>query len=262
MTNCQRTSFLVGRLASDSHRKKNAPDRHGKESAILALMMHLAVLPPVVANAKFDYFDIVAIVWLIIGLLRGRKRGMSQELLPTFQWLGILAAGGLLYGSFGPWIKHNTYFSVLWSNIAAYVLIAAGVHLIYVCLKRLLAARLGEKDLFGRGEFYLGAIAGGVRFTCILLVLMALMNSRVATDEELAKTKKFQKDNFSDVSFPTYGEFQHDVLFRSFSGNWVHSNLNSVLIATVKPELLTKPEPVLGKSTNMIASAASQPAKK
>jgi uncharacterized membrane protein required for colicin V production len=183
--------------------------------------------------AKFNYFDIIALVWLFIGLLRGRKRGLSQELLPTFQWLGIVLAGGMFYWSVSPVIHQYAQFGTLWSNITAYVLIALGVHLIYLWFKQMLAAKLVEKDPFGRAEFYLGMMAGVVRFACMLLVAMALMNSHVETAAELAQTEKFQEAWFSDIRFPTYGEFQQEVLFKSFTGNLVESNLKSVLIASV-----------------------------
>jgi len=212
---------------------------------------------------KFDYFDIFAIGWLIIGLFWGRKRGMSQEFLPLIQWLGIVTVAGLLYEPFGSFIHHHTFFSALWSYITAYLLIATGIHLIYFCLKQVLGPKLGEKNLFGTSEFYLGMTAGAMRFGCMLLAGMALMNARIVSEAELAKTEKFQKENFSDVRFPTYGGFQQDVLFKSFLGTWTRSNLKTVLIASVAPA--AKPQVQLGapkKNTNMIAAVPTPPAKK
>jgi hypothetical protein len=125
-------------------------------------------------------------------------------------------------------------FSTLWSNITAYILIALGVRLIYMWFKQMLAAKLVEKDPFGRAEFYLGMMAGVVRFRLHAPGrLLALMNSHVITAAELAQTKKFQKSWFSDIRFPTYGEFQQDVLFKSFTGNLVEANLKPHLIASV-----------------------------
>jgi len=219
---------------------------------VLLSMMHVAVLPPIMANAKFNYFDIVAVIWLIIGLFWGRKKGLSQELLPLLQWIGIVAAGGLLYRSLSPLIRQNTQFTELWSNIAAYLIIAAGVHLLYLWFKQMLAARLVEKDPFGRAEFYLGMTAGVARFGCMLLVAMSLMNSRVETAAELASTERFQKDNFSDIRFPTYGELQQDVLFKSFSGTWVQSKLKSVLIASVNASPPPTSETIAQKSNRII----------
>jgi uncharacterized membrane protein required for colicin V production len=215
--------------------------------------MNLAVLPAVVTNAKFDYFDIVAVIWLIIGLLRGRKRGMSQELLPLLQWVGIVIAAGLLYESFGQIIHQHTFFSALWSYVTAYLLVAAGVHLVYLWFKQMFAVKLVEGNFFGRAEFYLGMSAGAVRYACMLLAVVALMNSRVATDGELAKTEKFQKENFSDVRFPTYGGLQRDVLVKSFSGNWIRSNLKSVMIASVTNAPTVQLETNAPKTNNMIA---------
>jgi uncharacterized membrane protein required for colicin V production len=209
---------------------------------------------------KFDYFDIFAVGWLIIGLFWGRKRGMSLELLPLMQWLGIICFAGLLYQPFGDVIHHHTFFNVLWSDVTAYLIIASGVHLLYFWAKQLVGPKLVEKNLFGRAEFYLGMTAGAMRFGCVLVMMMALMNSRITTDAELAKTEKFQKENFSDVRFPTYGGIQRDVLFKSASGRWVRSNLTSVLIASVplpkKPAVETSAPkntnaPV---ATNMIAA--------
>ena len=54
---------------------------------------------------KYDYFDAFVVVWLIIGLLWGRKRGMSQELLPTLQWIGIVVIAGIFYRSLSPLVR-------------------------------------------------------------------------------------------------------------------------------------------------------------
>jgi uncharacterized membrane protein required for colicin V production len=224
--------------------------------------MILAELPTVLTNARFDYFDIVAVLWLIIGLLRGRKRGMSQELLPLLQWVGIVIAAGLLYESFGQFIHHHTFFSALWSYVTAYLLVAAGVHLIYFWFKQMLAVKLVEKNFFGRSEFYLGMAAGALRYACMLLAGVALMNSRIATDDEMAKSEKFQKENFSDVRFPTYGGLQRDVLVKSFSGNWIRSNLKSVMIASVTNATSVQLETNAPKNTNMIAIVPSPTGKK
>jgi len=225
-------------------------------------MMFVAVLPPVVVNAKFDYFDIVALTWLIIGLWWGRKKGMSQEFLPVLQWLGIVAAGGLLYGPFSLVIHQCVQFGKLWSNITAYLLIALGVHLVYLWLKRLLAEKLVKKDLFGRSEYYLGMIAGFVQFACMLLVGMALMNSRVATAAELAESEKFQAAWFSDIRFPTYGEFQHDVLINSCTGNWVETNLKTVLIVSDNSAPSPKSDTIAQKSNKIIDDILTQTGKK
>jgi len=229
---------------------------------MLLCMMLVAALPPVLNKAIFNYFDIVALLWLIIGLFRVRARGISQELLPLLQWLGIVTAGGLLYWSFSPLVRQNTQFSEVWSNVIAYLLIAAGVHLIYLWFKQMFAEKLMEEDLFGRGEFYLGMIAGIVRFACMMLFVMALMNSRVESAAERAKTEKFQRDWFSDIRFPTYGEFQQDVLFKSYVGNLVESHLKPILIATVNVAPAKKSETIAQKNNKMIDDILGQPGKK
>jgi uncharacterized membrane protein required for colicin V production len=225
-------------------------------------MMLSAVLPHVVKNAKFDYFDIIALCWLMIGMWWGRKRGMSQEVLPLLQWLGILAAGGLLYAPFGLAIHNSIRFSILWADITAYLLIAMGVHLLYLWARRMLAEKLSKKDLFGHGEFYLGMAAGCVRFGCMLLVCLSLMNSHVATQADLAQNEKFQATWFSDIRFPTYGEFQQDVLINSFTGSWVESNLRTVLIATTTPSPAPKLDTIAQRSNKLVDEILSQNGKK
>jgi uncharacterized membrane protein required for colicin V production len=224
-------------------------------------MMLGAVLPPVVNGGKFNYFDFLAVVWLIIGLFRGRKRGMSQELLPLFQWVGIVIAGGLFYLPFSSLIRQYTQFGALWSVLVAYLLIALAVHLLYLWFKQMFGEKLSQKDMFGRSEFYLGMMAGVARFACILLVALALLNSRVATPAELAKTEKFQKDNFSDIRFPTFGQFQQDVLVKSFSGDWIQHHLQPVLIASVNEGPKPKSETIAQKSNQMIDEILSKPGK-
>jgi hypothetical protein len=87
--------------------------------------------------------------------------------------------------------------------------------------------------MFGRAEYYFGMAAGAIRFACMLVCLIALMNARIVSAEEMARTEKLQAKNFEGIRFPTYGHIQHAVLFESLSGRTVKANLSPLLIASV-----------------------------
>jgi uncharacterized membrane protein required for colicin V production len=199
--------------------------------------MHINAILPTLSGLPVNYVDILVVAWLIIGLFYGRKRGMTQELLPTLQWLAIVIVAGLYYKPLALMIRQQCHFEPLWSNIFAYILIAFGIHLVYLWIKQMLHQRLIGTDMFGRGEYYLGMLSGMVHFGCMFILLCALMNSRIITRAELAKTEKLQGDAFSDIRFPTYGSVQQAVLFQSLTGSLIETNLNNMLIATVPVKL-------------------------
>ncbi|HEX4119557.1 MAG TPA: CvpA family protein [Verrucomicrobiae bacterium] len=193
----------------------------------------MVALPAVFSRTNFNYVDILVVVWLVAGLIHGRRSGMTQQLLPMLQWVAIVIVAGLFYQPFSLIIKQYAQFDQLWSSILAYLMIGFGVHLVYLWTKHLIQQKLVGSDLFGRAEYYFGMIAGMVAFACMLIVACALMNSRIYTRAELASDEKAQSDAFSDIRFPTFGSIQQEVLFQSYSGCLIRTNLHSVLIASV-----------------------------
>jgi len=64
----------------------------------------------------------------------------------------------------------------------------------------------------------------------VLLVILALMHAKNITSEQLAKQAKMQKDNFGDISFPTFGSMRHDIFYGSLSGKFIVRHLSDQLI--------------------------------
>ena len=195
--------------------------------------MFMLMLPAINGKA-FNYIDGVFAVWLVVGVILGRRRGMTKELLPTLKWLGVVLLAGLFYLPASGFIFKNANgaFSLLTSKISAYVAIALGVNLIFLSVKQAIGEKLTGSDYFGRAEYYLGMISGFIHAACIIIVMIALMNARVYSDAELAEEIKIQKKNFEDIRFPTYISVQHAILKESFSGKLIKGNLYSVLIAS------------------------------
>jgi uncharacterized membrane protein required for colicin V production len=223
--------------------------------------MQKVALPPASSQLSLNYIDLILVLWLIYGLYRGRKRGMSQELLPMIQWLAIVVAAGLFYKPFSKVILQNAHFELLWSNVLAYVLIGFGVHLVYLWIKYAIGDKLVGSDLFGRGEYYMGMMAGMVRFACMWVALCALLNSRVITKAEMAKTEKAQSEAFSDIRFPTYGSIQHAILFESVSGKFIETKLDSFMIASVAPKAEQKGETLAHRKERLIDEVIGGPKK-
>jgi uncharacterized membrane protein required for colicin V production len=182
------------------------------------------------AHLSFNYFDILVVVWLLIGVLRGRKRGMSQELLPLTKWITLIIIAGLCYRFPAGLMQSYLGFSPVPANVTSYLLIAVIIQLIFSAIKNAIGEKIVGGDLFGRGEYYLGMIAGPLRFACMVIFLLSLLHARIVSKEELAETEKMQKQNFEDIRFPTYGSIQQAWLVTSLTGRNVQTYMPTLLI--------------------------------
>jgi uncharacterized membrane protein required for colicin V production len=191
-------------------------------------------------NLTFSYIDGFVLIWLIVGLLRGRKRGMTQEFLPCFKWLGIVLLGGYFNQPLAALIRQyaGAAYDVQWSCISAYALIALAVSLLFALFKHLLGDKLTGSDVFGRYEYYLGILAGLIRYACMLLAVLAIMHSRIITKAETDAIDAQMKKNLEDIHPPqyAYGCFEQAIFFQSFSGKFVQADLSGLLLPTVLPK--------------------------
>jgi len=183
----------------------------------------------------FNWFDFVVVIVLGAGLFRGRQRGMSEELLTVLQWLVIVVGAALFYRPLGTMAASNSEITLFVAYVGAYVLSVLGIKFLFGWLRRMVGEKVVGSDLFGGAEFYLGMLAGSVRFGCVLLVILALLHARETTKEQLAKQAKMQKDNFGDISFPTFGSVQHDIFYGSISGRFTRKHLSDQLIEPTVP---------------------------
>ncbi|MHB8520363.1 MAG: CvpA family protein [Limisphaerales bacterium] len=194
---------------------------------------------------QVSWFDLVTLAVIIVGVVRGRKRGMSEELLDVFQWLVIIVAGARLYKPLGDFILLTIHVSPAYVYIVVYLTIAALIKGLFALIKRSVGEKLVGSDVFGRLEYYLGMGAGAVRFACMLLLVLAVLNARYVNPEELRRAAKRQQENFGSISFPTIDSIQYDVFHQSLTGVFVKNHLHDELIesgeaAAPRPEGIIK----------------------
>jgi uncharacterized membrane protein required for colicin V production len=187
-------------------------------------------------NLDFNYVDIIIVALLIVGIFRGRKRGMSEELLTFLQWIIIVFGGAVVYGPGGKLLASFAPFSLLTCNITVYVLFAVFIKLFFSQIQKAVGEKLVGSNFFGNSEYYLGMMAGMIRFACVMLSIMAVLNARLITDRERAATARMQSKNFEGISFPTFGSIQQSVLFQSFTGRQVKEHLSFALIESTTAE--------------------------
>ncbi len=182
----------------------------------------------------FNWFDFVLVVVLVVGVFRGRKHGMSEELLPLLKWLAILFVCAFTYEPVGKLMAGS--FTPLSCYVIAYIgvglLVAAG----FAGLKRALGGKLLGSDVFGGAEYYLGMGSGLVRVACMLLAALALLSARYFSPAEVEAMEKFQNDVYGSNFFPTLHTAQSMVFERSLVGPLIKNNLSFLLIKPTEPE--------------------------
>jgi uncharacterized membrane protein required for colicin V production len=197
-------------------------------------------------NLPVNWFDGVVVGMLIIGLFRGRKHGMSKEVLLLLKWVSLVVVCGLWYQTAAQLLVNTAALSRLASCIFGYLLLAFVIFLLFMILKRLLVYRVAQNNLFGSGEYYLGMLSGMIRFACMLLAVLALLNAPFYTAADIKKHDAYVKRWFggglySGDYFPSLQTIQEQVFTKSFTGPYIKDYLGPLLIETVPPPK-AKPE--------------------
>ena len=198
-------------------------------------------------NLPVNWFDGVVAGMLIIGLFRGRKHGMSKEVLPLLKWVSLVVVCGLWYQTAAQLLVNTAALSRRASCIFGYLLLAFVIFLVFSVLRWLLVYRLAGNNLFGSGEYYLGMLSGMIRFACMLLAGLALLNAPFYTAADITKHDAYVKRWFggglySGDYFPSMHTIQEQVFTKSFTGPYIKDYLGPLLIETAPPPA-AKPEP-------------------
>jgi len=182
-------------------------------------------------NAVYvSWVDLFVFIILMVGIRRGQKRGFSEELLDVAKWVTVLVVAGFGYELLGDLIASSALFSLLYSYLAAYLLLTLAVVLLFSAIRRGVGDKLIESDAFGSGEYPLGMLAGGFRYATILVVLMSLLNARHFTAAERSARTNYHEANFGKVFFPSMADLQVEVFGRSYAGMFTRDFLYPVLI--------------------------------
>ena len=107
---------------------------------------------------------------------------------------------------------------------------------IFALLKNQLGGKLVGSDIFGRSEYYLGMGSGFVRFGCMTVAALALLNATYISPAQVHAMERFQNDMYGSNYFPTLHTAQAVVFENSLTGGWIRDHLGFLLIKPTAPE--------------------------
>jgi uncharacterized membrane protein required for colicin V production len=188
-------------------------------------------------SLPFNAFDLLLVVILGAGIYTGRKEGMSGGLIPLLRWLCIVFICAAAYEPLGRlFYQSSSIFSTLTCYLLAYVGSALIIVATFIGIKRALGGKLLGSDVFGSTEYYFGMGSGLVRFTCIILAFLALLNARLYSSAEIKAREKYVNDVYGKDYFPGLQVLQSTVFEKSLTGPWIKENLSFLLIKPTAPE--------------------------
>jgi len=201
-------------------------------------------------NLPVGWFDLALVVILVFGLFRGRKNGMTKEVIPLFQWISIVVVAGLVYEIVGDEIINLSGWEKLPAYLTAYLALTLVVWIIFTMIKKPLMPRLTGSNFFGHSEYYLGMISGLIRYACILLFALALLNAPFYSLADIRAHQAYVarwygggEKGYSGDYFPTIQGIQQSVFENSFTGSFIKKYLDPILINTGSPADQGKPAP-------------------
>jgi uncharacterized membrane protein required for colicin V production len=179
----------------------------------------------------FSWVDLITVLVLVIGFVRGRKRGLSEEFLDVLQWGVIVTLSILFYRPVGDFMNQQRLVSQAMSYVFSILTIALVVKMIFSLFKRQLGQKIIDGDVFGRFEYYLGMLAGMVRWSCMYFLVLSMLHAPHYTKEYRVAKAKSDDYNWGTSIFPSVMSIQEEVFTRSLTGRNAEKYLASVLIA-------------------------------
>ncbi|KAF0180627.1 MAG: Colicin V production protein [Limisphaerales bacterium] len=191
------------------------------------------------AGPSAGLFDVLLIIAIGLGCWRGKKRGISEELLDFLQWLVIIVAAGFLYAMVGDLLV-QAKLPRLWANIGGYIAVMIVVSIIFGLIKKSVGNKMVESDFFGGWEYRLGMVAGAIRYLCIWIVVLAMLSARYFDAATVEAQRKLQEKEVGIVLIPSWGMLNRMAFYDSFTGPYIRQYLAHQLM---QPVGLVKPPP-------------------
>ena len=193
-----------------------------------------------------SWFDALLVIVLGFGLWRGRRNGMTKEVMPMLQWLALVLACGYGYVLVAPTFTNTMGTGELVSDLLGYLTVALVVFLVFAMLKRIFVPLLTGSNFFGSAEYYLGMFSGMVRFACLLVIGLALLNAPVYSQAEIKAHNDYMKRWFGGGMydgnyFPDVHTVQESIFKKSIVGPYLKDYLGPVLIETTAPAVAKPP---------------------
>ena len=199
-------------------------------------------------NLSLNWFDVALLLVLAFGFWRGRKRGMSREALPTGFWLVAVIGAGFGYQPLADIVVATGYIKSLFGTsvnehtmacVVSYLAIVLVAFLIYSMLAKVFREKVAGSNAFGSGEYYFGIIAGVIRYACITLFFLALLNAPYYSAADIAAQKAYNNrwygggvKDYSGDFIPSVAEVQAGIFKSSISGQAIQNYLGALLIQT------------------------------
>jgi uncharacterized membrane protein required for colicin V production len=191
-------------------------------------------------KVPFGWFDVALVAVLVFGFYRGRKNGMTKEILPMFQWLATVLVCGLGYEMVGQWLITLSGLSRTACYLIGYFSLMFLVYLLFLFLKKIFMPRLTGSNFFGSSEYYLGMAAGVLRYACILFVALAVLNAPYYTAADIIRNKNYAArwfggglEGYGGDYFPTVQSVQESVFQKSFAGKFIKDYADVMLVNSV-----------------------------
>jgi uncharacterized membrane protein required for colicin V production len=197
-------------------------------------------------NLSFNWFDIALLGVLAFGFWRGRKRGMSREAVPTIMWLAAVIGAGYGYQPLGEILQKTGYVKQVIgrsfndrtvSFMIAYVAICLVALIIYSFLAKIFREKVSGSNTFGNGEYYLGMVSGMIRYACIAMFFLALLNAPYYSAKEIADDKAYKnrwygggEKGYSGDYIPSLADIQAGVFRKSLTGPFIKDQLAVFLV--------------------------------
>lgn len=197
----------------------------------------------------FNWIDVAMVLVLAFGFWRGRKNGISKEILPLFYWLVTIVAAGfgcvilgdllIKQGTFRQLAANAGFKERTFAYISAYLAIVVAIRIAYTFVKKYLKTRVEGANIFRASEYYLGMGAGVIRYACIIVFALAFINAPYYTPQEIEAERIYNNrwfgggmQGYSGDFIPSMSELQTLVFKDSLLGPTVKRGVRVLLINT------------------------------
>jgi uncharacterized membrane protein required for colicin V production len=154
--------------------------------------------------AQFNVVDVVALILMTIGMIRGVSKGLSGELAELISAAAALVVGWRFYQPLGNYLKNVSRMSETGSYLAAFLVILVGGYIAMRLLRVMLRA-LMEFSFKGKLERIGGGLAGLLRTTVVIsaFILIVALIPQARVHRVVAEESVFGKFLYNNLG-PVY----------------------------------------------------------